>query len=79
MIDKDEFLALLKKHAGSDHASMEDILFGSGIDMSSIGFTEFILELEELHDVDIDLDRLDGSVRTVGQLHKRLETILAEG
>jgi Phosphopantetheine attachment site. len=56
-------------------ASDDAILFGSGINISSIAFTEFIMELEETYDLDIDLDALDESVKTVGQLYARLAEI----
>lgn len=48
------------------------VLFGAGLNLSSIGFTEFILELEEINDINIDIDDLDNSIRTVGQLWERL-------
>jgi len=50
------------------------VIFGGGINLSSIGFTEFIMELEEVIGRDIDIDDLDASVRTVGQLYARLNT-----
>lgn len=72
MIDADHFLALLSKYAKSDAVRMQDVLFGSGLDLSSIGFTEFIMELEEDYDIDIDIDDLDASIKTAGQLYERL-------
>lgn len=51
---------------------MDDVLFGGGLDLSSIRFTEMIMELEEECDVEVDIDSLDASVRTVGQLFARL-------
>lgn len=76
MISQDDFLALLKKHARAESASMNDVLFGDDIGISSIAFTEFILELEEIHETDIDLDNLDASIRTAGHLYKRLCSLL---
>lgn len=43
--------------------------FGSGFELSSIGFTEFLMELEELTDRDMDVDDIDASTRTAGQLY----------
>lgn len=63
---------LLAKHAKVQAVVSDDILFGAGIDISSIGFTEFIMELEEVCSLDIDIDDLDESVRSVGQLYDRL-------
>ena len=55
-----------------DAVKDEMVLFGSGLNLSSIAFTEFILELEEVNDINIDIDDLDNSIRTVGQLRERL-------
>lgn len=75
MIDKDTFLRLLRKYAKSPEAGMDDVLFGGGLDLSSIGFTEMIMELEEDCDVEIDIDDLDASIKTAGQLYERLNRI----
>jgi len=72
MIDRSIFETLLAKFAKVQAVAADDILFGGGIDLSSIGFTEFIMELEEVCDLDIDIDDLDESVKTVGQLYDRL-------
>ena len=74
MIDRRLFDTLICKYAKVQAVSGDDVLFGSGLDLSSIGFTEFIMELEEETGVDIDLDGLDASIRTVGQLYARLNT-----
>lgn len=68
MIVETEFLELLAKHARSDTVHLDDVLFGSGLNLSSIRFTEFIMDLEEAHDTDIDVDALDNSITTAGQL-----------
>lgn len=75
MIDRNVFNTLLSKYAGTQSVSPEDIIFGGGLNISSIGFTEFIMELEETCDLDIDLDKLDESVKTVGQLYNRLSEL----
>ncbi|MGH1454848.1 MAG: phosphopantetheine-binding protein [Paracoccaceae bacterium] len=53
---------------------MSDQIFGAGINLSSIAFTEFVMDLEEECDIDIDIDDLDGSIKTVGQLYERVST-----
>ena len=74
MIDAASYVALLSKYARRpEPVVMEDVLFGGGLDLSSIGFTEFIMEFEEVHDLDIDIDDLDASIKTVGQLYDRLK------
>jgi acyl carrier protein len=75
MIDQNHFNTLLSKYAGGQSVSPADVLFGGGLDISSIGFTEFIMELEETCGLDIDLDRLDESIKTVGQLYNRLSEL----
>jgi acyl carrier protein len=52
-----------------------DVLFGSGINISSIVFAEFIMELEEKTGLDIDIDDLDSSIRTAGDLYDRLNVL----
>lgn len=76
MLNRTTFDALLCKYARVQQVSSDDVLFGSGINISSIGFTEFIMELEEVFDLDIDLDALDESVKTVEQLYTRLSEIV---
>jgi acyl carrier protein len=65
-------MALLAKHARTSDFSDETPLFGDGLDLASIAFIEFIMDLEETGNVDIDVDGLDASIRTVGQLWRRL-------
>lgn len=75
MLDAVKFISLLSKYTKTDTINMEDVLFGGGLDLSSIGFTEFIMELEEEYDIDIDADDLDASIKTVGQLYDRLKEV----
>jgi acyl carrier protein len=75
MIARTVFDSLLCKYAKADAVSDGDVLFGGGLDLSSIGFTEFIMELEEVTGLDIDIDDLDASIRTVGQLYARLKSV----
>lgn len=69
MIDRDVFNRLLSKYSGAQSVSSEDVIFGGGLNISSIALTEFIMELEETCDLDIDLDNLDESVKTVEDLY----------
>jgi acyl carrier protein len=71
-MEVEAFLALLSKSAKTDIIAPESILFGAGLNLSSIAFLEFIMELEEVTGLDIDVDDLDASIRTAGQLHDRL-------
>ena len=68
MISADRFLSLLAKYSKAEKIGFGDVLFGSGLNLSSIGFTEFIMELEEESGLDIDIDGLDASIKTVQQL-----------
>ena len=72
MVQAETFLRFLRKFSKNDQAGMEDRLFGDGLDMSSIAFTEMVMELEEECDIDIDIDDLDASITTAGQLFERL-------
>jgi acyl carrier protein len=71
-MDWQGFAVLLAKYAKADAVFDGDVLFRSGLDLSSIGFTEFIMELEEETGLDIDLDSLDASIVTAGQLYARI-------
>lgn len=71
-MDWENFIRILKKFVKKDNIEADDALFGSGINISSIRFTEFIMTLEEEFDVDIDIDDLDASIKTVGQLFEHL-------
>ncbi|MEQ8797083.1 MAG: phosphopantetheine-binding protein [Gammaproteobacteria bacterium] len=72
MVDQSKFLELLKKHARAEQISMDDTIFGDGLNISSVRFTEFIMDLEEEFDMDIDIDDLDTSITKVGQLYERI-------
>ena len=61
---------LLDTKAGP--VSQGDVLFGSGLNLSLIGFTEFIMVLEEEQGIDIDVDPLDASIRPAGQIYARI-------
>ena len=68
----DEFATIIARHAGVAQASRADGLFDGALGLSSVAFLEFILDLEETTGADIDVDRLDASIVTAGQLHDRL-------
>lgn len=72
MCDWPAFAALLARFAKVQAVQPTDVLFRSGLDIPSIAFTEFIMELEDMTSAEIDLDGLDASIVTAGQLHARL-------
>ena len=72
MLPKPAFMELLARYARADEVTDGSVLFGGGLNISSIRFTEFIMELEEETGEDIDIDDLDASIRTAGQLYARL-------
>lgn len=74
LISQDQFMTLLTKYVKADEVRAQDVLFGSGLNISSIAFAEFIMDLEESFDMDIDMEQLDNSIVTAGQLHERIET-----
>ena len=49
MIDRSIFETLLAKFAKVQAVAADDILFGGGIDLSSIGFTELRLKFQVQH------------------------------
>lgn len=65
---REKTLACLAKHAKVSEISEGDKLFGSGINLSSISFAEFIMEFEEIFDLEADINGVDESVVTVGDL-----------
>ena len=66
------FDRLLRKYAKAAEVRDSDPLFDEGLDFSSIGFTEFVMAIEDETGLDIDPDELDHSIRTVGQLYDHL-------
>lgn len=72
MIDWKSFSDLLSRYAKAPSVSPDEVLFRGGLNISSIAFTEFIMELEEVVGYDIDIDDLDESIRTAGDLYERL-------
>lgn len=66
------FDRLLRKYAKAAKVRDSDPLFAEGLDFSSIGFTEFVMAIEDETGLDIDPDELDHSIRTVGQLYDHL-------
>ena len=67
-----QFSLILTPFSNAKRIEQDDVLFGSGLDLSSIRFTEFIMTLEEELAIDIDVDDLDGSIVTAGQLYHRI-------
>ena len=72
MIRWEAFSELLARYSRVDKVREDDVLFGSGLDISSIAFTEFVMELEDLTGNNINMDDLDSSVVTARQLFERL-------
>jgi acyl carrier protein len=72
VIEWNRFAELLARYAKTESVAPDDILFGAGLDLSSIRFVEFIMELEEEFGLDIDVDDLNASIKTAGQLHQRI-------
>ena len=72
MTDWALFSGLMARYAKVAAVQPSDVLFRSGLDMASIAFTEFVMELEEVTGQDIDLDSLDASIETAGQLYARI-------
>ena len=66
------FATALQPHTKATSVQQGDILFGAGLNLSSIRFTEFIMTLEEDLGIDIDIDDLDAKIQTAGQLYARL-------
>ena len=75
MIDTDRFVELLGKYAKAENVQMDDVLFGEGLNISSVRFTEFLMDIEEDYNLDIDPGQLDVSIKTVGQLFQHLNTL----
>ncbi|MBP9185011.1 MAG: acyl carrier protein [Fuscovulum sp.] len=72
MMQFTDFSAILAQFARTDNVKPDDVLFGAGLDLASVAFLEFILELETVTGRDIDVETLDASIITAGQLHERL-------
>ena len=71
-MDWDVFVETLGRFVKTDTIRADDLLFGGGLDITSISFIEFIMTLEERYDREIDIDDLDVGIRTVGDLFARL-------
>lgn len=66
MSDDDRILAILSSYAEGTTLSKDDRLFGTGLNLSSVSYTEFILEFEDTFDTEVALEGLDHSEMTVG-------------
>ncbi len=73
MSKQDKILSLLAEHAGVETIKPSDKLFGGGINLSSVAYTEFVLAFEEEFDVEVEMESLDESIETVGQFIEMLE------
>ena len=72
----DRIFDLLAKHAKVDTVRPDDKLFSGGINLSSVSYTEFVLDFEDTFDVEVDMESLDSSIETVGQFADVLKTYL---
>lgn len=72
MIKWPDFAARLSRHGRGHPVEAASVLFGAGLNISSVSFLEFIMELEEDTGLDIDVESLDASIRTAGQLYDRI-------
>ncbi len=72
MLNWPEFAARLSRKARNHPVAEDSVLFGAGLNISSVSFLEFVMELEEDAGLDIDVESLDASIRTAGQLYDRI-------
>ena len=56
---------------------MDSNIFGADGDMTSIQFTEFIMELEEVIGAEIDMVEVDDDIQTAGQLQNRIQELIS--
>jgi acyl carrier protein len=77
VVDWTQFSQILARHARAETrldggVTPQTVLFGAGLDLSSVAFLESILEMEEDCGLEIDVESLDATIRTAGQLFRRL-------
>lgn len=77
MANREKILQLLSQYAEAPSIKMDDMLFGSGLNLSSISFTEFVVDFEDLFDIDVNMERLGADVKSVGQFVEVLEDHLS--
>lgn len=75
MIDKDAFFDLLARRARKPSVSENDVLFRTGLNLGSLMFAEFLMEIEDEYNLDIEISDLDASIVTVGQLYAKIDEI----
>ena len=56
-MDWDVFVETLGRFVKTDTIRADDLLFGGGLDITSISFIEFIMTLEERYDREIEIGR----------------------
>lgn len=76
MSDEDRILALLSSYAEAETLSKDDKLFGSGLNLSSVSYTEFVLEFEDMFDTEVELAGLDHTDMTVGRFIEVLKDFI---
>jgi acyl carrier protein len=63
---------MIQRFSKSDNISEDMRVFGEGLDMESVAYAEFICEVEDEWDVELELDELGPVDQTVGQLTDRI-------
>lgn len=61
-------VALIQKFTKASNVDEGMRVFGEGLDMESVAYAEFICEVEDEWDVELELDKLGPIDQTVGQL-----------
>lgn len=76
MTTKKTIINILERWTGEADISDETVLFGSGLNISSVKFIEFVMDVEEIFKIDIDIDDLDASIVTAGQISDLLASLV---
>lgn len=72
--NRTSIIGLIKRFSRADHVAEDMRVFGEGLDMESVAYAEFICEIEEDWDVELELEALGPVDQTVGQLTDRILT-----
>lgn len=78
MVSEDEFFKVMASYVKVAQVGAQDVLFGAGLDISSIAFAEFIMDIEEMSGEDIDIDSLDNTIITAGQLYRHIARLSSD-
>ncbi len=72
-------MKLLEKPAKRTDISLDDEVVRNDLNLFSIAYTEFIMDVEEEFGVGIDLDQIDIPMMRVGAMFDRLEQLVMLG